>query len=769
MTNPAGTRFAEQFVQAQNLHQQGQLPSAQRIYLEILAVQPDHFDALNAMGVLSGQFKDPQQAIQYFDRAIAIQPGNAGPHCNRGLALKQLNLPDAALASFDQALALDGNNAIAHYSRAETCKELGLTDEALSSYDKAIALNPGFWQACFRRGALLQQGARLDAAIASYDQTLRIKPDHAEALANRAFTLSSLGRHAEALADYDRAAAMRPDHAPLYLHRGNVLKELNRLDAALTSYDQAIAIKPDYAEASANRGIVLQQLGRAEEALRSFDHAIAVKPDYAEAYFNRAYLLRMMKRLDAAAADYKIAAALAPGIDFLHGARLETSLQACDWSEFDALVGQITAGIENDQRASHPFTLLALVDSARLQHKAARIWVRHACPADGSLGQIGRRPRRGKLRIGYFSADFRDHPISYLLAELIETHDRSQFDVIAFAFGPATEDDSRRRLVCAFDSFIEVQDKSDLETASLARSLDVDIAVDLGGYTHNSRTNIFALRAAPLQVSYLGYLGTMGASYMDYIVADRTLITPGSEPHFAEKVIYLPESYQVNDRKRRIADKMFTRRELGLPASGFVFCCFNGSYKILPATFAGWMRILKRVPGSVLLLLAGNSSVESNLRAYAAQKGVDPQRLVFGEQLARPAYLARYRAAGLFLDTLPYNAGTTASDALWTGLPVLTLAGEAFASRVAASLLNAIGLPELVTTTQQQYEELAVELALNPERLARIRAKLAENRPTSPLFDTPRFTRNLEAAYLEIYDRYHSGLPPEHIRIPALR
>jgi predicted O-linked N-acetylglucosamine transferase (SPINDLY family) len=428
-----------------------------------------------------------------------------------------------------------------------------------------------------------------------------------------------------------------------------------------------------------------------------------------------------LSRFDDAAADYRSVAALVPEYEFLPGARLEASQQICNWSEIDVLLGQINAGLESGRRVSHPMILMALIDSPRLQLKAAQAWVSRASPASEFLGPIAPRARPERLRIGYFSADFHEHPISRLLAGLIEIHDRSRFEIVAFSFGPEMHDELRQRLLRSFDRFIDVRDKSNLEIAALARRLEIDIAIDLSGHAANNRSNIFAMRAAPIQVSYLGYLGSMGASYIDYIVADRTVVTPESEPHFSEKIIYLPDCFQVNDRQRRIAERIFTRETLGLPASGFIFCCFNTNYKILPATFTSWMKILKNVPGSALLLYAGHDAVKTNLRMQSERHEVDPQRLVFAERLEPAEHLARYRAADLFLDTLPYNGGTTVSDALWAGLPVLTLAGEAFASRVAASLLKAIDLPELIATTQQHYQELAIELALTPQRLAQIR------------------------------------------------
>jgi predicted O-linked N-acetylglucosamine transferase (SPINDLY family) len=764
-SSPDGARFAEQFARAQDLRQQGQAASARRIYQEILDVEPAHFGALTAMGMLAGQSNDLQRAVQYFEAAIAVEPRNSGAHCNLGLTLKLLGQPGPALECFDRAVALDIRNAIAYYSRAETYNDFGRTGEALADYDKALALNPGFLDAAYRRAVVLQQSGRPRDAIASYDQASRIKPDHFQAHANKALALLALGQPVEALASCERAIALKPNEAPAHALRGDILRALDRSEAALGSYDRALSIDPEYAEAHCNRGAALGRLDRINDALASVDRAIAINPDYAEAHFHRGYLLRILDRFDGAAAAYRTVAALAPAFEFLPGNRLEANLHVCNWSEYDTLVRQVAAGVESDAHVSHPLIFMALTDSARLQHKVARTWARFACPANGALGPIAPRARPPRLTVGYFSADLHEHPIGRLLADLIEIHDRSRFEVNAFSLGPKMESEFQQRLVRAFDRFVEVREKSNLEIAALARSLNVDIAVDLGGYSLGARPTIFALRPAPVQVSYLGYLGTMGTSYIDYILADRTTVTPDSERHFSEKIIYMPDSHQVNDRSRRIADKVFTREELGLPSTGFVFCCFNTSYKISPATFAGWMRILKAAPGSVLLLYAGHVATENNLRTYAERQGVDPQRLVFGARFPPAEYLARYRTADLFLDTRPYNAGTTASDALWAGLPVLTLTGESFASRIAASLLTALGVPELITSTQEQYEQLAIELSLDPQRLAQIKAKVQHNRLSSPLFDTPRFTRNLEAAFTAIHDRYQAGSAPDHIRL----
>jgi predicted O-linked N-acetylglucosamine transferase (SPINDLY family) len=351
------------------------------------------------------------------------------------------------------------------------------------------------------------------------------------------------------------------------------------------------------------------------------------------------------------------------------------------------------------------------------------------------------------------------------MAELFEMHDKSQFELVGFSFGPIANDEMRRRLVKSFDQFIEVGRKSDVEVAKLSRDLNIDIAVDLKGFTQDARTGIFSHRAAPIQVNYLGYPGTLGADYMDYIIADKTLIPPQSQQSYSEKIVYLPNSYQVNDRKRLISDKHFTRLELGLPENGFVFCCFNNNFKILPATFYGWMRILKAVDGSVLWLFQDNTWAVDNLKKEFEKQGIAAERLVFAKRLPLSEHLARHRQADLFLDTFPCNAHTTTSDALWVGLPVLTLIGRSFASRVAASLLNAVGLPELITSTQEEYEALAIELAVSPNKLEDIKLKLANNLITTPLFDTLCFTKNIEAAYVDMHGRYHAGLEPDHITI----
>jgi predicted O-linked N-acetylglucosamine transferase (SPINDLY family) len=764
--NPVLTNLSAKFEQARFLDQQGQLAEATSICREILERQPDHVESLILLAELAIRKQDSEQAIQLYSKVIALSPNHALAYYKRGNLLKDRGQMEAALASYDQAVALDPGYAHAFCNRGVVLDRLTRPEEALASYNQAIALNPDDALSYYNRGAALRELRRLEEALASYNQAVAVRPDYAEAYCNRGILLQEFRQWDAALTSYNRAIEINSGFSQAYFNRGALLKERNQSDAALASYDQAIEINPDYADAYCNRGVLLAELKRWDAAFASFDRAIALKPDFAEVHSNRADALMQLSQFQAAIASYDQAIILKPDFSFLLGARRHAKMHICDWNDLESDLEQLKAGIEADLAVSTPFPILALLDSAPLHHKAARIWVQQKHPMDLVLPMIPKHSARDKILIGYFSADFYDHPVAVLMAELFETHDRSKYEVTAFSFGPDTQDAMRKRLEQAFDRFIDVRGQSDQEIALLARSLTIDIAVDLGGHTRSSRTNVFALRAAPIQINYLGYPGTMGAEYMDYLIADRTLIPVEDQKSYSEKVIYLP-SFQANDSKRRIADRVFTRDELDLPRDSFVFCCFNASYKITPGTFHSWMRILARVPGSVLFLYANREAVVHNLRKEARARGIEASRLVFGRGLPLPEYLARYRAADLFLDTLPYNAGTTASDALWAGLPVLTCAGATFAGRMAASLLQAIGLPELITSTAEQYEDLAVQLAANPQRLAQIRQKLAQSHTVAPLFDTALFTKNLECAYMRIYERFHANLPPEHIYVES--
>jgi protein O-GlcNAc transferase len=755
------------FRQGLALHQNGQLAEAEAAYQRVLEVEPKHFDATHLLGVIAYQRSDPGRAVDLIGRAIEINGSVAAAHANLGNALCDLAQYEAALACFDRSIALHALDPIAHNNRGKTLADLKKFEDSLASYDRAIALCPGYAEAYNNRGNALRALARYEPALASFDKANLLKPDYADAHTNRGNSLQDQGRHSAAVASYDRALALKPDCAIAHYGRGVSLDHLRDHAAAIASHDRAIALNPDEAELYNARGNAYRALGELNAALLNYATAVALRPERADFHYNRGAALDDLADYQGALDNYDEALALDPDYPHLPGMQLYLKRRICSWEGGNEPVERLSQAIRHCARVASPFSAVALTHLPAVQHKAAQLWVGDKHPPRLDLPPIARRSRRNRIRIGYFSADFHDHATSYLIAELFETHDRTRFEVFGFSFGPSTDSAMGRRLRAGFDDFRDVRAMSDQDLALLARGLGIDIAVDLKGFTAGNRVDIFAHRAAPIQVNYLGFPGTMGASYMDYIIADRILIPEREREHYSEKIIYLPHSYQVNDRRRRVADRVYSREELGLPRDGFVFCCFNNNYKITPETFDGWMRILAQVEGSVLWLLEDNALAGANLRNEAAIRYIDPTRLIFAQRLPLAEHLGRHRAADLFLDTAPCNAHTTASDALWSGLPVLTLTGATFAGRVASSLLAALGLPELITATAQEYEELAVHLATHPQALKELNEKLAGNRLTKPLFDTPLFTRHLEDAFTQIHERHLKGDGPAETIVKA--
>jgi predicted O-linked N-acetylglucosamine transferase (SPINDLY family) len=762
--NKLTPKYSQMIQDAVVLHQAGQLEAAETQYRKLLKRLPSNTVLLSNLGVIfieKGQLDD---AVRIIERSLQINPNQANALNNHGIALKGPKRYEDALVSYERAIILKPDYAEAYSNRGNALQELKRFDEALKSYESAITLRPDVAEAYTNRGIVLQELKLFDEALLSHDRAIALKPDYAEAHFNRGIALKELNRLDEALNSYGSAIALKPDYVNAYSNRGLTLQDLKRFDEALASYDCAITLMPNCAEVYSNRGNVLKELNQFDDALDSHDRAIALKPDYADAYFNRGLVLIDLNRLDEALASYECTMTLNPDMDYILGFTLHTKMQLCLWDNLPHALNKLIHKINHDEKVAYPFPMLVLIDDPDVHRKMAEIYVNDKYPVSHVLPKIEPYSQHEKIRVGYFSADFRDHPVSSLTAELYETHDRDHFEIYAFSYGTDTKDEMNLRIKAGVDYFHDVRTLSDNDIAMLARNVQIDIAVDLGGFTKNGRTGIFAMHAAPIQISYIGYLGTMGANYYDYLIADQTIIPEQSQKYYSEKIAYLP-SYQVNDSKKLLPTTIFTREDMQLPETGFVFCCFNNSYKITAITFDSWVRILKQVDGSVLLVYADNESIELNLTKEIVLRGVDPSRLVFGKRLPMLEYLARYRVADLFLDTLPYNAGTTASDALRMGLPVLTCMGQSFASRMAASLLNAVNLPELITTTQEQYEALAIELATHPEKLKTIKAKLAANLVIAPLYDTPLFTKHLEAAYWIMNDQCQKGLEAEHIYV----
>jgi predicted O-linked N-acetylglucosamine transferase (SPINDLY family) len=778
--------------QGSELHRRGQLAEAEALYRQVLAHRPDLFEARHPLGVLSIQQGRYEEACAHLRAAVTARSDAAGAFVNLGLALHLLKRHAEALASLDRALALEGGHAQAHNNRGNVLSDLGRHAEALASYDAALRARPDYVEALVNRGAALHALGSNEEALASYDRALALSGDHPQVLDQRGSVLATLGRCEEALASYAKAVLARPDYAPAHYHRGNVLAQLKRYADALASYDKAIAIRPDDAEAFENRGNALAALGRHDEALASYDRALALVPHSVSALTNRANAFKALKRYDEALAGYDAALTLAPGaagtlfnranllketkqyeaalacydrafaLDGAHADRfgwIDAALHTCDWQRLQGVVEAVAVDLGRGRSSVTPFTLLGLTDEAALQLQCAKNYIAASLAAAPAPLWKGPRARRDRLRVAYLSADFQAHATAFLIAELIERHDRSCFEVHGISFGRDDGSEMRARLVAAFDRFHDVRALGDEAVAKLIHELGIDIAVDIKGYTQDARPGILRHRPAPIQASYLGFPGTMGGDFIDYIISDRTVLPLAEQAFYPERIVHLPDCYQPNDGKRSIAQTTPSRAEAGLPATGFVFCSFNNSYKITPDVFDIWMRLLAGMPGSVLWLLRDTGAAEQNLRTQAQARAIAPARLVFADRTKLDAHLARHRLADLFLDTLPYGAHTTASDALWAGLPVLTCRGKSFAGRVAASLLQAVGLPELICENLAEYEKLAAELAADTSRLAELRQRLARNRAAAPLFDTDRYRRHIEAAYQKMWDLRQAGAP----------
>jgi protein O-GlcNAc transferase len=681
----------------------------------------------------------------------------------QGLALHRQGDLAAAERIYGEVLDREPQHFDALHMLGVVALQTRRTERAIELIRKAIGLNERVAAAHNNLGMALLKHP--EQALASFDRAIALSPDFAEAHGNRGNALRALMRAEEALSSYDKAIALDPDFAQAYRNRGITQLGLKRPEAALASLDQAILLKPNLAEAYFYRGNALQELKRPEDALASYAQAIALKPDYIEAYRNRGHIYSRLKRYDEAFVAYDKAYSLNPDLTGIEGHRLYAKTHLCDWNNLDSECASLVAAVAAGKANTQPFIFLAVPAAPSDQLQCAKLWTARNYPAAEKPLWQGERYHHDHIRIAYLSSDFRQHPASFLMAGMFECHDRSRFEITAISFGHDDGSEIRQRVKASFERFVDASTFSDAEIAGLVRSLEIDIAINRNGFTTDSRTGIFARRPAPVQAHYLGYPGTMGAPYIDYMIADEIVIPRDQRRFYSEKIAFLPNSYVVNDAKRPIAARTFTRAELGLPPAGFVFCCFNSNYKITPAVFDVWMRILNQVEGSVLWLLQESATAAANLRREASARGVKPERLIFASRMPQADHLARQRAADLSLDTLPYNAHTTAGDALWAGLPVLTCLGKTFAGRVAASLLNAIGLPELITTAPADYERLAIELATNPDGLAAIKGRLEDNRLTTALFDTGLFTRHIEAAYTAMYARHQAGLAPDHIAI----
>lgn len=728
------------FHTAMQYHQAGKLAEAEVCYRKILAIVPDHADALHLLGVIAFQVGKNDAAIHLIGRAVNINPQNALYYNNLAAAFKGSGKAEQAIACYRNAVALKPDYAEAYNNLGITYKDQGDIESAISFYSKAVERRPDYAEAWHNMGLAYAHSGRPNKALSFYHKALEIKSNYPEVYNNMGIIFKEMGRFSEAVSAYQKSVDLKPDYAEAYNNLGNVYKETGNLQEAAVCYRKSIALKPRDPDAYINLGITFQEQRDTEQAIRCYRQALEKDPDKAEAL---SYLSHQLQ-------------------------------QICAWDEYARLTAKLDLltkdalgkGIRPAERV---FENITRCDDSSLNFEIAKAWSTAAAKAvsDFQTGFSfeGRKKAEGKIRIGYVSNDFRDHPVAHLIRGLFRLHSREQFDIFCYSNGKDDGSHYRQKIREDCDRFTDIRGMSHADAATRIYEDRVDILIDLMGHTAGTRLEIFALRPAPVQVTWLGYPGSTGADFMDYIITDRMVSPEEDLPYYSEKPVYMPRCYQINDHCQPLSEKERSKEELGLPDDVFIFSSFNQNYKIEPRVFGSWMNILKKVPDSLLWLLESKKMARENLLREAEKRGVRKERLIFGQRLAKAEHLKRISYADLALDTLLVNGHTTTSDALWAGLPVITVLGTHFASRVSASILTAVGLPELICRSAAEYEDLAVRLSADREELKHIREKLAENRLKEALFDTPRFVRNLEGAYTAMWEIFKAGQSPRRIDV----
>ena len=718
-------------VRAFDLLKKNDFINAKVIYENILSVDKKNFDALFFLAVILINFKNYKKARDLLEQVVLIKPNFADAYNNIGICLEKLN---------------DLNGAI-------------------KNYNLAINNRPNFAEAHNNIGVVFQKLRNFDEAILQYKKAITYKNLYLDAYVNLANLFKETKQFEEAIKNYDLAINLNPKLAEVYNNKGNALKEIRKFEEAIKNYDLAINLNPKLAEVYNNKGNALKEIRKFEEAIKNYDLAINLNPNFAEAYFNTATALQDIKNFEKAVLYFEKALLLDKEIPFCKGYLLHAKMLCCNWSGLNELYKEIYNDVGKNRYSATPFGYQAICDDESNLQKCAQLYSSKRFPEIKNNLFSKKVSKNKKIKIGYLCGEFREQATSILMTEVWEKHNKEDFEIIAFDSGWDDKSLRRNRIINAFDKFIDISKVSDLDAAKIIYKEQIDILINLNGFFGTGRPVVFSYRPAGIQINYLGFPGTIGSKYIDYILCDQTVVPPESKKFYNEKIIYLPDSYQANDTKRNISDKKFLREELSLPTESFVFCCFNNNYKITPNMFDVWARLLKKIDNSVLWLIDGNSEATENLKKEAKIRNIDVSRLIFAKRMKLEDHLARHKNADLFLDTLPYNAHTTASDSLWAGLPVLTCLGKAFPGRVAASLLKSLDLPELITYSENEYISKAEELALNPEKLTLIKNKLDTNKFSQPLFNTELFCRNLESAFKIIFEKYSLGLETEDIRL----
>lgn len=816
------------FDKAFKLHQSNDIVNAKILYEKILTSDPTHFDSTHLLGVVFYQEHQFEEAIYWIRKAIDLKSDDAAAYNNLANALVKISFYGEAIENYNQAIRIKTDYKEAYFNRGIAQKNhfliedgiksfeisinykynllksyinqgelyfslynfekslfsflnalkinkspqlylqlglvyfsLGKYTESASSYSQCLELDPINTEGLFYKANSLQKLSNFSEAITYYSKTIELDNQYTSAYVNRGIAFNAIKKYEYALNDFDIALKLNPNLSVAYCNKGVTYNEMRNYEVAIDNFNKAIDLDKSFSEAFLNRGNSFYGLKNLEIAIDNYNIAIELNHKYALAYSNKANALQELRRFKEASENFKISFSLNPGLEFVYGKYINSKLMNCDWSSFKEDIDNLLKYSLSHQSIT-PFDALSILDDPQFHRKISENYINlkfknHIIP------KVKKNDPHEKIKIAYYSADFKEHPVSYLTSEIFELHDRDKFEIFGFSLSKVKNSQIRDRIINSFDHFFEVCDSSDLEVALLSQKLKIDIAIDLGGHTIDNRIGIFANRAALIQISYIGYLGTMGAKFIDYIASDHVITPTNLRNFYTEKIIYLP-CYQSNDSKR-IHPSNVSDRQYAIPENTFVYCNFNNNYKILPDIFECWMQILSKVENSILFLFADNEDVIINLKKYAELCCINSNRLIFGNRASYEVYLSRYNLCHLFLDTFPYNAGTTASDSLWCNVPVLTIAGKSFASRVAASLLTSIGLSDLITTHKNDYVTLAVELAYNQEKYSEIKSRLIKNKSSWPLFNSQLFIKNWERALTVAYERLLQNKEVQHIEL----
>ena len=722
-----------------------------------LDINPKNYEVLSLMGYVCAIQKNLEEAEDYLNRALAINPNDAVAIFNLANLLSEHNKFEESIKLLERAENLYPTKSNLYHLHAKCLAGTGRVSESFSFYQKSLNLSLSL-EILFEFCNLLVKNGFIEEAISQYDYASVAHPNRSELYINKGILLHKLRRFNQAINEYDKAIKINPNLADAWSNKGVTLSELRLSEEAKLHFEEAINLRSDYAEAWANLGASLIDLHHYDEALVSLDNAVSLRKNFPEVYGSKALAYRLSKNYYKSAEFYLLAYDQATHDNFYLGQALHQLMLCCDWAKFDEISKKIEDGIKLGERVAEPFGYQAVSFSEANLFKCANIFCSALFPPN--LINL-KKFKHEKIRVGYLCGEFRQQATSILLSRVWELHDQSKFEIYAFDTVGGDGSNYRKRIENSFSKILDISKKSTQDISNLITAHEIDILVNLNGYFGHIRQDVFAMRPAPIQVNFLGFPGTLGCEYIDYLIADKIVIPEISKQWYSEKIIYLPNSYQANDDDRKISSKIYSRIDQGLPDNSFIFCCFNNTYKITPGIFDIWMRILNSVQNSVLWLLESNEHSTINLKKEAIKRGVNENRIIFAKRLSIDEHLSRHRLADLFLDTIPYNAHTTASDALWSGVPVLTCLGSTFPGRVSSSLLHAIGLPELIAPSLTEYETMAIDLAKNPHKLSTIRLKLQENSKIFPLFNSNLYTQNLEAAYKKMYEIYSSDMPPE--------